>query len=364
MRLKKFFIKNYPDSDRLFTNTGRSALQAIVEDFKLQDSKMIISSFICSDVFSPLLIQNNITPILVDCPKKEFNITFNDIKKACDKDKEKTKIKSIVIVHTFGEINKEIVKIKRWCKNKKIILIEDCAHCINIKYNKKKVGEFGDTAVFSFPKTLETFSGGIYIKNRGKIRINPLPYKINNLDIYNFLNKNYFTRKLIDFMKSFKSKNKIKINPEELKISSLPPFFNLLKINFKKINIIKRREIAGLFYSGLKQNKKILLNKIDFNNNFFLSLPILVDNRDKVFNEMIKKGIKCNKMWTNPLSLDKNISKRYESNKSNKLNKTPNAEFFSKKIINISINPRQSLRTIKKNIKNIQKIINDNQSFR
>ena len=92
MKIEQYFSQTYHDSDTLFTNSGRAALQAVIEDFKLQNSSIIMPSFICYDVFSLLLKQNNIHPVLVDCPKNSFNITLNDIKKQYNKYKNKEKI--------------------------------------------------------------------------------------------------------------------------------------------------------------------------------------------------------------------------------------------------------------------------------
>jgi hypothetical protein len=43
--------------DILFTNKGRTALKAMIEDLNLKNSEIIIPSFICSDVFVPLFTQ-------------------------------------------------------------------------------------------------------------------------------------------------------------------------------------------------------------------------------------------------------------------------------------------------------------------
>lgn len=166
MSVREYFSGCFPKSELLFTSSGRSALQAVVEDFNLRNTSMVLPSFICSDVFSPLLLSNNIHPILVDCPKGELNITLKDVKSSYTKE-----VKSVLLVHTLGEFNSDIAKIAKWCKQKNLVLIEDCAHCLPIKSSLGSVGSFGsfgDASIFSLTKSLKLNSGGVYVNNRKK----------------------------------------------------------------------------------------------------------------------------------------------------------------------------------------------------
>ena len=63
---------------------------------------------------------------------------------------------------------KEIVK---FCKSKKLVLLEDCAHAVGTKYEKKHVGNYGLTGSFSFypTKQITTGEGGMVITNDKKI---------------------------------------------------------------------------------------------------------------------------------------------------------------------------------------------------
>ena len=311
----KEYIKNlFQKSDILFTNSGRAALQAAIEDLKLENSHILLQSFICSDVFSPLLIQNNIKAILIDSPKTSFNITFNNIKKAYDLDKKKPK--ALILVHTFGVINKDIDKISKWCEKNKIILIEDCAHCINIKYKNKQIGSFGDASIFSFSKITNFFLGGAYVKNKEKIKIKSKKYKFNQLDLARLSYKlpfRNFILKILRIFKIFKKKQETQAKTK-IEIYSPPRIFNSFKIS-DQFNIEKRKKKASAIYNELKKHYN--LQKFEFEYNFFHSIPILVENRDKIFN-ILNRKFKCEKLWTAPFN-------------------SPNANKFSKKIINIII---------------------------
>ena len=72
------------------------------------------------------------------------NINLSEIKK-----KTTSKTKGIIIVHMAGT-SCDISNIQKFCKNKKIKLVEDCAHALGTIYQKKHVGNFGETGCFSF----------------------------------------------------------------------------------------------------------------------------------------------------------------------------------------------------------------------
>jgi len=355
MALKaKNYIKNhFSNSDILFTNSGRSGLQAIIEDFRLQDSKMILPSFICSDVFSTLFLQNNIEPILVDCPKDSFNVTFRDIKKAYNSCKNKGKIKSVLVLHTFGLVNKDVPKIAGWCKRKKLVLIEDCAHSINVPYKGKFVGTFGDAASISVWKIMQLPLGGCYIKNAGKIGIRPITYKLNNLDIYRCVRFIPFGRQILDFLKFFKVKKKVMIDPSKIEIIPAPKLFDFFIISSRKVDIAQRRKYASFLYLELKKSIPRNIPPLDLENNFFHSIPLLVENRDKIYVALLNKKINCGKMWDNPLSKDPSLLKRW------RLAKTPNVDsIYSKKIINILIDdPKFNENNIRKKARIISSIV-------
>ena len=62
-----------------------------------------------------------------------------------------------------------IIKI---AKKYKLIVIEDCAHAIGARINKKHVGTFGNVGCFSFypTKNITTIEGGMIITNSKKIK--------------------------------------------------------------------------------------------------------------------------------------------------------------------------------------------------
>ena len=106
------------------------------------------------------------TPVFVDCDPETLLITANEIKGVIT---EKTK--AIIPVHMYGQMC-DIKGIKECLpKNKKIYIIEDCAHTFEAKFNDKRPGTYSDVSIFSFyaTKNVTCGEGGAIITNDSKI---------------------------------------------------------------------------------------------------------------------------------------------------------------------------------------------------
>ncbi|HPP10810.1 MAG TPA: DegT/DnrJ/EryC1/StrS family aminotransferase [Defluviitoga tunisiensis] len=97
-------------------------------------------------------------PILADCQSIDnWNVSAETIKKVIT-----NKTKAIIIVHYAG-YPCEMDDIINICKEKNIILIEDCAHSPGATYKGQQTGTFGDIGCFSFfsNKNLSVGEGGM-----------------------------------------------------------------------------------------------------------------------------------------------------------------------------------------------------------
>jgi dTDP-4-amino-4,6-dideoxygalactose transaminase len=167
-------LPGFSQKQHFFTNTGRSSFYLILKALGIsQGDEVIIQSFTCMALTVPL-IWLNVKPIYADINLKTYNLTLDSIKQLIT---EKTK--AIVVQHTFG-IPAEIENIKEYIdklnqeRKNKIYLIEDCAHCLNIKKGEKYLGQFGDAAFFSFgqDKVITTTQGGCAVANNEEVEKN------------------------------------------------------------------------------------------------------------------------------------------------------------------------------------------------
>ena len=163
-------------------------------------------------------------PVFVDVESETFNIDPQKIEDAITK-----KTRAIMIVHLLGNpCNMKI--INKIAKKYDLFLIEDCCEALGAKYERKKVGTFGDLSTFSFFAShhITTMEGGMLITNNQKL-----------FEIAKSLRTHGWTRNL---------KNKKALEKKYSKIDSRFLFSNL------GYNL-RPTELQGAF--GIHQIKKI-----------------------------------------------------------------------------------------------------------
>src|SRR6185295_14838053 len=69
------------------------------------------------------------------------------------------KTKAVIAVHLFGQCA-NLDENARICKEKKLLLVEDCAQCIGADYQGKRAGSWGDFGGFSFYPTKNLAAAG------------------------------------------------------------------------------------------------------------------------------------------------------------------------------------------------------------
>src|SRR3990167_1866874 len=101
------------------------------------------------------------TPVFVDINPVSFNIDPDKIE-----EKITTKTKAILVVHIFGQ-SADMKPILKLANKYKLKVIEDACESLNASYHGKKVGTFGESAVFAFypNKQMTTGEGGMIVTN-------------------------------------------------------------------------------------------------------------------------------------------------------------------------------------------------------
>ena len=110
------------------------------------------------------VVLSGAVPVFADVEKETMNISIDSIKK-----KINSKTKAIIPVHFAGNVC-DIITISKIARKNNLVVIEDCAHAIGARYDKKHVGNFGSTGCFSFypTKNITTIEGGMVITNSKK----------------------------------------------------------------------------------------------------------------------------------------------------------------------------------------------------
>jgi dTDP-4-amino-4,6-dideoxygalactose transaminase len=145
-------------------NSGRSSLMAVLNALELENgSEVLLQAFTCNAAVNPV-IWSGLKPVYVDC-NNNYNIDVEDIKK-----KITAKSRAVMVQHTFG-LPADMDEIVELCRDKKLILIEDCAHSLGAEFKGKKVGTFGKVSFFSFSrdKIISCVYGGMAATSDEKI---------------------------------------------------------------------------------------------------------------------------------------------------------------------------------------------------
>jgi len=147
----------------LGTSYGRTALYLGLRAIDVRDRVVIIPALICTVVRQAVVAAGGI-PRFVDIDLENFTYDVSDLKK-----KISDRTKAIILVHYFGRVARNMEEVIQVAREKKIALVEDCAHSLGAEYQGEKIGTFGDFSVFSLSKNMINFGGGVLVTNNSYI---------------------------------------------------------------------------------------------------------------------------------------------------------------------------------------------------
>jgi len=382
-QVKSLILKNYFNVSRSNLNvslffSGRSALYHLLKNLNLkQGDEVLIQAFTCEAVVLPI-VALNLKPVFVDIEKKSFSINPIDLEKKLS---EKSKV--LILQHTFGITPSQKDKVLSIIRKHNLVLIEDIAHGINksnikisafakAKADRQKSKVFKNhfyLLSFGRSKSLSSvFGGAVITKNKTiakKLDFFNLPYPsyslIFKLLIYKpivFITKltyNIYLGKILHF---FSQKFNLLI-PEitkKEKGGNYDGFFNKKYPNALVILLLNQLK---RFKSIQEQRKKIVNFYLKKLNNVMRStlqvssplirFPLLIENRDKIIQNLAKKGIFLGRWYDNPVAPKGFPLERVGYRRGS----CPVAEEVCQKIINLPTNIKL------KEAEKLTKILND-----
>ena len=345
--IKDWFCNFYQTRHCYLFSSGRAALYYLLKALGIEPgSEIIVQALTCVAVPNSI-IWNGLKPIYVDVDKTSLNLDVADLEK-----KISTKTKAIIIQHTFG-IPADIKAINKIAAKHKLLLIEDCAHCLGGEYQGGKLGSFGDVSFFSFGRdkmVSSVFGGAIVTKNislakklsyyENKLTTAPKSFVLKQL-LYNpvyFLGLLLYPvliGKLI-IKSSFHFNLLSKAVFDEEKRGSMPAFINfqfswhlgaLILNQLSKIdkNIFHRRQISEVY------RKSVKTTGFGDKDTVFLRYPTITSKKNEVLAYAKHNNIHLGDWYRTPIApiRDKFADYYYY------LGVCPNAENIAQKIINL-----------------------------
>lgn len=158
--VKRFFVESFQAEHAFTFLHGRSALSLTLESFGISSGDEV-----CIQAFTCVVVPNAITalgatPVYADVDAT-YNMTAESLQKVLQ---QHSRVRAVVVQHTFG-VAADMDPIVALCKEKGLVLIEDCAHALYSTYKGKLLGTFGDAAIFSFgrDKVISSINGGVAV---------------------------------------------------------------------------------------------------------------------------------------------------------------------------------------------------------
>ena len=158
------FAKYHNKKYGLVISSGTAALWSMYDAIGLRSGDEIICPAYTFFATNTPIFLTGATPILVDCDEYG-NINVNEIER-----KITSRTRAIVATHMWG-YPCEMDKLRKIADKYHLYLLEDCSHAHGGSYKGKKLGEWGDAAIFSLQgnKIITGGEGGILITNDKQI---------------------------------------------------------------------------------------------------------------------------------------------------------------------------------------------------
>lgn len=159
-------LKGYLGSKRVFSfNAGRTALYVALQALRLKSgNEVIVPAYTCAIVFE-IVLRLGLKPVFVDVDRETYNINPEKIPDAIT-----PATKAVIPVHLFGHPC-DMDNICEISNKYDLFIVEDVAQALGAEIKGKKVGTFGDLAIFSFGpgKSITGGEGGAMAVNNEEL---------------------------------------------------------------------------------------------------------------------------------------------------------------------------------------------------
>ncbi len=370
-KLKKLLATKFQGKAVLLFN-GRDAIEYCLQSYGIGSGDSVLTqAFSCSSL-EESINRVGARAVYFDLAQNSLYSTINQVEKTYQNAKNP---KAIILQHTLG-YSDEVQKIAQFCKHNRVILIEDLAQAVGAVDNQnKQLGKYADAVILSFgkDKILDGVSGGAVIF-KDSLKVKPKLLELENW----FVLKNDWSNKIkvvkllfyptitllirasYDFYigKIFHwLLKKAKILETQIKsphhhYQSFPAYFAplvLKRLNTLDKQLVHRTSIALIYWQELHSQKRITLpitkKKIKQGTN--LRFPVILNTPKEV--KQLLKLLGKNKIYLYDRWYKKAVdSGTFDFNSSYQTGSCPNAEHFSKLIINLPTHAQISKESAKK----------------
>jgi dTDP-4-amino-4,6-dideoxygalactose transaminase len=245
------------------------------------------------------------TPVFVDCTSDTWEINPQLIEA-----KITSKTKAIIGVHLYGQPF-DIEAVQVIAKKHNLFLVEDAAQAHGAYYKGKRVGGFGEMSCFSFypGKNLGACGEG------GGITTNNEKY---NAHLQSLRNHGSIIRYYHD---------EVGFN---MRMGGLEAASLKIKLKYLEVWNARRKEIAKMYFKGIKNTKITLQVQPDFTDSVFHLFVVTTENREAFITYLQEHSINAGLHYPVPCHLQ-NAYK----NLGYKVGDFPNAEYLASHCVSL-----------------------------
>jgi len=164
-RLEELLAEYVGTKHAVLFNSGTSALHAlmIASGIGLNNEVILPSFTFIATANAPLFV--GAKPVFAEIESETYGLDPGDVERKITKN-----TRAIMPVH-YGGGPCKIRELAHIAKKHNVLLIEDAAESLGAKIGGKRVGTFGDAAMFSFcaPKVITTGEGGAIVTNSTRL---------------------------------------------------------------------------------------------------------------------------------------------------------------------------------------------------
>lgn len=350
-------------------SSGRAALYYALKSLGLNGGDEVLTQALTCVAVPNSIIWAGFKPVYVDIDSATFNLDPKDLEKKLTK-----KSKAVIIQHTFG-IPGPIKEVLEIAKKNNLIVIEDCAHALGAVYDGRKVGSWGDVAIFSFgrDKVISSVFGGMTITNNIKIYkkladsaqklvappktfvtqqlVYPLLYAI-SLPFYR-VGVGKALIKIASFLgllsKAIERNEKKGLKPAFLDYKFSPVLALLVLNQFEKLDnfIDHKKRVTDIYDRSLNQNA-LKSSRYQDRVPAYLRYPILVKSKQTLLDSAKRRSIYLGDWYDSPIYIDKNVKNIDFTRFFYVLGACPEAEQVSKSIVNLPTHINHTLKQTKR----------------
>jgi len=173
LKLRQFLRANAREDDwpwinggkSFFVHKARTAIRHLRTLLKCAPGDEILApAYNCGTEIDALLVGGfRVVPYRVD---RAGMVDLEDLQRG-----RSIRTRAVYLIHYFG-FPQSLDKIREWCNQQGLFLVEDCALALFSADRGTRLGTIGDLAVFSLPKTLPVPDGGILLINNPDLDTN------------------------------------------------------------------------------------------------------------------------------------------------------------------------------------------------